>query len=676
MATVMDLIDAALRCDKPDGRFAYVAPTYAMAKDISFGYLKRFTTDIPGVEQRESDLSVIFPNGARVRLYGVESYDRLRGIYLDGCILDEAGDMPPQAWPEVIRPALADRQGWAVFIGTPRGRNEFHRIHEHAQLAPDWFSLTLRADQTGLLPQQELDDIRNMLTPEAYAAEMLCSFDSAILGAYFAKELDEAQAAGRITSVPYDPILPVHTAWDLGVSDSTAIWFFQVSRAEVRVIDYYEASGYGLPHYAAVLTSRGYNYGTDYLPHDAQARQLGTGRSLWETLHSLTNRIPRVLAQQNLMDGINAARISIASCWFDTYKCHDGLEALRAYRADYDDKRKVFTDRPRHDWASHGCLTGDAIVLTDHGLRRIDQMKAGDRVWTPAGYAVVEWAGVVKRAAELVRIELPDGRRLTCTPEHKIATNRGFVHADALRYLDVVLSGNEWQSYLIGLCSRVASTGYRAIITAAMSGESQDRPTFIERCGSIITALCRTAVTYIIGTATHSTMLPATLNASMPLNTSDSTHWSDAPAENSTTHLTFAASRLLSGTPAPMASNGIGNTAKRHGTRASGLLLFAASVVRALLRLIPRGRSGAISIVRWKTYASGADAQLVYDLTVKDHACYQANGLLVSNSDAFRYLGLAWRQMQPEKPPKPPEDSWDRAFARASQSTVESWRVA
>ena len=118
------------------------------------------------------------------------------------------------------------------------------------------------------------------------------------------------------------------------------------------MIDYYEASGYGLPHYAAVLTSRGYTYGTDYLPHDAQARQLGTGRSLWETLHSLTNRIPRVLPQQNLMDGINAARVSIASCWFDADKCHDGLEALRAYRADYDDKRKAFTDRPRHDWAS------------------------------------------------------------------------------------------------------------------------------------------------------------------------------------------------------------------------------------------------------------------------------------------------------------------------------------
>jgi hypothetical protein len=182
---------------------------------------------------------------------------------------------------------------------------------------------------------------------------MECSFNAAILGSYFGRELEQAETDGRIASVPYDPLLPVHTAWDLGIGDSTAVWFFQVSRAEVRVIDHYEASGHGLPHYAAVLASRGYNYGTDYLPHDAQARQLGTGRSLWETLHSLTNRIPRVLPQQNVMDGINAARVTIGSAWFDADKCHDGLEALRAYRADYDDKRKAFTDRPRHDWASH-----------------------------------------------------------------------------------------------------------------------------------------------------------------------------------------------------------------------------------------------------------------------------------------------------------------------------------
>lgn len=353
VACVMDLIDAALRCKQNEGRFSYVSPTYTQSKDTCWTYLKRFTADIPGVEQRESDLMVVFPNGSRVRLYGADNYDRLRGTYMDALVIDEYADIDPRAWPEVLRPALADRQGWAVFIGTPRGRNDFWRVHEYAMRSPDWFSLVLRASQTGIVSQSELDDMRSMLTPEQYQQEMECSFDAAILGSYYGKELDEAERDGRIGRVPYDPVLPVHTAWDLGIGDSTAIWFFQISRDGVRVIDHYEASGHGLPHYASVLSSRGYTYGTDYLPHDAQARQLGTGRSLWETLNSLTNRIPRILPQQNVMDGINAARVTLASAWFDADKCHDGLEALRAYRADFDEKRKVFTDRPRHDWSSH-----------------------------------------------------------------------------------------------------------------------------------------------------------------------------------------------------------------------------------------------------------------------------------------------------------------------------------
>jgi len=354
VACVMDLIDAALRCKKPQGRFAYMSPTYTQSKDTCWQYLKRFTADIPGVEQRESDLMVIFPNGARVRLYGVENYDRLRGTYIDGLVLDEYADINPRAWPEVLRPALADRAGWAVFIGTPRGRNDFWRVHHHAEQTPEWFSLILRASHTGLLSQAELDDMRGTLTPEQYDQELECSFDAAILGAYYGREIAEAEASGRIGDVPYDPILPVHTAWDLGIGDSTAIWFFQVALAEIRVIDYYEAAGHGLPHYASVLSSRGYTYGTDYLPHDGEARQLGTGRSLWETLHSLTNRIPRILPKQNVMDGINAARVTIGKAWFDGTKCYDGLEALRAYRADFDEKAKTFHDRPRHDWSSHG----------------------------------------------------------------------------------------------------------------------------------------------------------------------------------------------------------------------------------------------------------------------------------------------------------------------------------
>ena len=364
VACVMDLIDAALRCKKQDGRFSYMSPTYTQSKDTCWSYLKRFTADIPGVEQRESDLMVVFRNGSRVRLYGADNFDRLRGTFNDGLILDEYADINPRAWPEVLRPSLADRRGWAVFIGTPRGRNDFWRVHQHAESHPeDWYSLVLRASATGLLPQVELDDMRTMLTAEQYQQELECSFDAAILGSYYGRELAEAEAAGRITNVPYDPAIPVHTAWDLGIGDSTAIWFFQVVGRELHVIDYYEASGHGLAHYASVLTARGYNYGTEYLPHDGMAREMGTGRSRFETLHDLIGRYARIIQKQTIEDGINATRLTIASAWFDAAKCYDGLEALRAYRADYDEKAKVFQDRPKHDWSSHGADAARYMAL-------------------------------------------------------------------------------------------------------------------------------------------------------------------------------------------------------------------------------------------------------------------------------------------------------------------------
>jgi hypothetical protein len=350
----MDLIDAALRGQKQDGRFGYIAPTYTQAKDVVWAYLKQFTHMIPGVELRESDLSVILPSGARVRLYGADNYDRLRGIYLDGVVLDEFADMAPAAWSQVVRPALADRRGWAVFIGTPKGRNGFWEIYNNARSDPDWFTLELRASQTGILPDEELASARRDMTADAYAQEFECSFDAAILGAYYARDIADAEAAGRIGTVPYDPAIPVHTAWDLGISDSTAIWFFQIVLNELHVIDYYEASGYNVAHYAAMLAARPYNYGIEWLPHDAMARQMGTGRSIFETLRALTNRHPRLVPKLSVMDGINATRVTIGRAWFDAERCHDGLEALRAYRADYDDKAKVFHDRPKHDWSSHG----------------------------------------------------------------------------------------------------------------------------------------------------------------------------------------------------------------------------------------------------------------------------------------------------------------------------------
>jgi phage terminase large subunit len=340
----MDLIDKAMRCKKIDGRYAYVAPHWNQAKDVAWLYVKRFTAPIPGVKLNESELYVEFAhNKARVRLAGADNYDRLRGAYLDGCILDEYGDMHPAAWPEVIRPMLADRKGWATFIGTPKGRNDFHHVWERALDNPDWFSLMLKGSESGIIDDIELDALRAEMTPEQYEQEIECNFNAAVVGAYYGKEVVDAERAGRVAKVEIDAALPVQTAWDLGIGDSTAIWAFQMApEGKVRVVDYYENHSQPLAHYVGVLEAKG-----------AKARELGTGRTRVETLLSL-GRDVALVPNHTVMDGINAARVSFKRFHFDELNCRQGLEALRQYRAEFDEKTKTFKNHPRHDWCSHG----------------------------------------------------------------------------------------------------------------------------------------------------------------------------------------------------------------------------------------------------------------------------------------------------------------------------------
>jgi len=352
VACVADINDAALRCTKKDGRFAYVAPFYVQAKDAAWTYLKRFAMLVPGAAINESELRVDYPhNGARVRIYGADNYDRMRGGYFDGVILDEYGDMHPAAWPEVIRPMLADRKGWAVFIGTPKGRNDFWQVWERARVDDDWYSLMLRASDSGLIDDDELDEIRGELTPEQYAQEMECDFSAAVLGAYFGKEVADAERAGRIGDVPRDPMLPVHTSWDLGIGDSTAIWCWQIAPDGVRVVDFIESHGQPLSYYVGELKARNYA-GRLWVPHDAKARELGTGRTRVETLQTMGQDVALV-PSHTVMDGINGARVSFPRFWFDATRCKQGLEALRQYRSEYDEKTKAFKNQPRHDWTSH-----------------------------------------------------------------------------------------------------------------------------------------------------------------------------------------------------------------------------------------------------------------------------------------------------------------------------------
>lgn len=366
---INDKIKAALTNTRqdPPPRYAYVAPTFTQAKDIAWGYLKHYSAPIPGLKTSESELWVEYPNGARIRLYGADNYDRMRGLYFDGVTIDEPAQMDPRAWPEVIRPTLADFKGWATFIGTPKGRDWFYKIdlsEDGKEQLPDFFRLTLKASETGIIPSDELQSIGAGLTPEQFAQEFECSFEAAIVGAYYGRLMQQAEADKRITGVPYEPTAPVYTAWDLGIRDATAIWFAQVVGREIHLIDYYEATGVDLGHYVRELRQKPYLYAGHIVPHDAQAKELGTGKSRLEVLDSLGLKDVIVAAMHRVEDGINAVRTIIPRCYFDAQKCSRGIDALKLYRAEFDDKLMALKPRPVHDWTSHAADSMRYLAMT------------------------------------------------------------------------------------------------------------------------------------------------------------------------------------------------------------------------------------------------------------------------------------------------------------------------
>lgn len=362
VATVNDLIVGALECPLPRPQFSYIAPYLSQAKRVAWDYLKHYATPFLAGKPNEAELSVpIIPRDAsqgpgKITLFGADNPDALRGVYNDGVVNDEFGDFRPSVWGNVIRPTLSDRRGWAVFGGTPKGRNEFWTIREQARLNPEeWLLLELRASETGVLDEKELAEVRKQLTAEQYAQEYECDFAAALPGAFFGREMVIAEREGRIGSVEVDPHSKVFTAWDIGYRDDTAIWWFQVVRDEIHVIDYHASSGQTVGFYADLVLSKKLNYACHWLPHDARAKTLASGgKSIIEQLAPhLTMDKMAIVPNLSVQDGIQAARKAIEVAWFDEVRCYEGLEALRQYQREWDEDKKCFREKPRHDWTSH-----------------------------------------------------------------------------------------------------------------------------------------------------------------------------------------------------------------------------------------------------------------------------------------------------------------------------------
>jgi phage terminase large subunit len=353
VSCIGELVTRAMYTKKKRAEYAYVGPYRAQAKKIAWTYLKDFTEGLRIAPPRESDLSVTLHGGATITLYGADNPDALRGLYLDGIVLDEYGDCRPSLWGEVVLPTLLDRKGWAVFIGTPKGKNHFYQMVMRARKEDSWYEMTLKASESGLLDDEALGEARAEMTDAQYQQEMECSFEAAVQGSYYSAVVAKMELDGMIGDWSYDPHEMVHCAADLGFTDSTAFWFWQMTADGPTVIDYEEHNGQPLEFYFNMLRDKGYEYAEVWLPHDAKAKTLQTGRSTVEQF--LDAGFPcKVVPKLAVQHGIDAARLILPQCRIDKNACYGGIEALRAYRRQFNEKTQQFSNSPLHDWASNG----------------------------------------------------------------------------------------------------------------------------------------------------------------------------------------------------------------------------------------------------------------------------------------------------------------------------------
>lgn len=348
------------------GIYWHMLPKYTQGRKVVWDGRtntgRRFLDLIPSEliqSTNENDMKLKLINGSIYQVVGSDGPDRLVGANPKGVVFSEWSLTDESTWNLTVRPMLVANKGWALFIYTPRGQNHGYTLYECALNSREWFAQILTVndtcDEKGN-PIVSLDDIhqcRQEGMPEALVQqEFYCSFNAPMIGAYYGPQMARAMESNRITNVPWEPNAEVHTAWDLGMGDSTVIWFFQAIGHEMRLIDYYEKNGEGLAHYAKILREKPYVYGQHYAPHDIEVRELSIGKSRWQVAYDLGIRF-QIVPKHAVEDGIEAVRSMLERSWFDKEKCKAGIQALKEYRSDYNEQKRVFQPKPLHDWASH-----------------------------------------------------------------------------------------------------------------------------------------------------------------------------------------------------------------------------------------------------------------------------------------------------------------------------------
>lgn len=354
----------------PQSQYAYIGPTYTQVKLIAWTIAQKISRDIPGVKYNSTaPFCVTYPNGSKLYLLGAENPDALRGLALWGAAFDEYSQQPSNVFSEVISKCLADHRGYAIFFGTPKGKNEFWRVYEAAKQSSDWTVIFKTIDDSLNDEQGEtIDNLRfaleddrklvaqGIMTEDEFNQEWYCSFEAAVKGAYYGPHLAKARQEGRIKLVPYDSVLPVFAVWDLGVGQNLAIGMYQRIGSEIHKIDYWEGSNRdGIPEAIRALKNKPYVFSKMFVPHDAEGTESGTGKTRLATAKELWPAMEWVVLRRlPVDDGIAKARAMFARLYVDQVKCAPWLDAISQYRQEWDDTRGMFMEHPYHDWTSHG----------------------------------------------------------------------------------------------------------------------------------------------------------------------------------------------------------------------------------------------------------------------------------------------------------------------------------
>lgn len=380
-------------------RYAHILPSLVQAKGVAWGPLKRVAEVVPGVKTNESELSITYPNGNIVRLFGADNPDSFRGHPFSGVSYDEYSQHPPNIHGEVISKALADHLGYGIFAGTIKGKNHLYRTYEAAKGNANWFALwqdvdaTLATEEGGTITairrsmEDDLEQIQQgLMTQAEYDQEWYLSPTAAIKGAYYGKELDKAIREKRVGIVPYDPALRVYDVWDLGKGPKMAVGMFQRSGRHMQMIDFLQGKeSDGLPQLIAELQKKPYVWGKHFAPHDIRATDIGTGKTRLETAASLGWRFD-VVPDIGVDDGINAGRLMFARLWIDDTKCQMFIDAIGQYRQEWDERKGMFRDIPLHDWTSHPAdMYRYAAVVEDKMTNEKPKLDTRSSIRMPTG---------------------------------------------------------------------------------------------------------------------------------------------------------------------------------------------------------------------------------------------------------------------------------------------------